>query len=115
MIPHCGLESSPKSSDASKAAITATSSLLPPHYPDRARLRNSNHLRPKIAAVEMQLALSLIRLLHSDSINMCLVMFNADGLGLLVLKNNKKIKAKSLIMAHVNGCVQGGEKMWFCL
>lgn len=81
MIPHCGLESSPKSSDASKAAITATSSLLPPHYPDRARLRNSNHLRPKIAAVEM----SLMGLLHSDSINMCLVMFNADGLGLLVL------------------------------
>lgn len=53
MIPHRGLESSLKSSDASKAAITATSSLLPPHYPDGARLRNSNHLRPKIAAVKM--------------------------------------------------------------
>lgn len=43
-------------------------------------------------------------------------MLNADGLGLLVLKKNKnKSKAKFLIMAHVNGCVQGGGKMWFSL
>lgn len=88
MIPRCGLESSLKSSDDSEAAITATSSLLPPCYPDGARLRNSNHLRPEIAAVKMQLALSLIRLLHSVSINTWLVIFNADGLGLLVLKKN---------------------------